>query len=549
MSRRPATHNPDHAVEFANVSREFTIQHERNDSLQDWFIHRFRRDKSATEHFWALKDVSFGIKRGETVGLVGRNGAGKSTMLKLVTGILEPSAGQVRVAGRTYAMLELGAGFHPELSGRDNIYLNGSIYGFGRKTMRSKFEDIVAFAELERFIDTPVKYYSSGMFMRLGFATALNMDPQILVIDEVLSVGDVAFQRRCNDAIRDMQSKGVTILFVSHSSEQIREFCHRALLLSGGGVVADGEVEDVLTAYARLQMREQDETTAIEGAPAVQVLPGGDHARAQFSGVTLRNAAGQTTQHFAPGEAITIELATIGDATMPLDRDDPLADLPRPAPLRDDPPAANGGGGCGAGCLLPHPHAADPERRCDRRGAAARSDERRHYRHRRDPSAPRRAARPVDRGAARVADGQGGDAAWCRPGSAAARRRRPHRMGGAPRAPPPRRTMSAGERLRADWRAEAERWATVSAHLPIAVAGRLGLPLGLGRKGLRYLLRWYINPIVEQQNSFNAALLSLEALGRAREEELGREIAVLRARVADLEGRAIGPDASPGTQP
>jgi len=319
VSRRPATHNPDHAVEFANVSREFTIQHERNDSLQDWFIHRFRRDKSATEHFWALKDVSFGIKRGETVGLVGRNGAGKSTMLKLVTGILEPSAGQVRVAGRTYAMLELGAGFHPELSGRDNIYLNGSIYGFGRRAMRSKFADIVAFAELERFIDTPVKYYSSGMFMRLGFATALNMDPQILVIDEVLSVGDVAFQRRCNDAIRDMQGKGVTILFVSHSSEQIREFCHRALLLSDGGVVADGEVEDVLTAYARLQMREQDETAAVDGAPAVQVLPGGDHTRAQFSGVTLRNAAGQTTQHFAPGAAITIELATIGDAAMPLD--------------------------------------------------------------------------------------------------------------------------------------------------------------------------------------------------------------------------------------
>ena len=319
MSRRPATNNPEHAVEFANVSREFTIQHERNESLQDWFIHRLRRDKGATEHFWALKDVSFGIRRGETVGLVGRNGAGKSTMLKLVTGILEPSAGQIRVVGRTYAMLELGAGFHPELSGRDNIYLNGSIYGFGRKTMRSKFEDIVAFAELERFIDTPVKYYSSGMFMRLGFATALNMDPQILVIDEVLSVGDVAFQRRCNDAIRDMQARGVTILFVSHSSEQIREFCHRALLLSGGAVVADGEVEDVLTAYARLQLREQDETATSEGATAAQALPGGDHAHTQFSGVTLRNAAGQATQHFAPGAALTIELAMIGDATMPLD--------------------------------------------------------------------------------------------------------------------------------------------------------------------------------------------------------------------------------------
>lgn len=318
MSRRPATHDPANAVEFDGVSREFTIQHERNESLQDWFVHRFRRDRNMTEHFWALKDVSFGIKRGETVGLVGRNGAGKSTMLKLVTGILEPSAGKVRVSGRTYAMLELGAGFHPELSGRDNIYLNGSIYGFGRRAMRRKFEDIVGFAELERFIDTPVKYYSSGMFMRLGFATALNMDPQILVIDEVLSVGDAAFQRRCNDAIRDMQDKGVTILFVSHSSEQIREFCHRALLLSGGGIIADGEVEEVLTAYARLQMREHDSANALAGTTAA-ALPGGNHAQAQFAGVSLRNAQGQITQHFVPGAPLTIVLSTIGETQIPLD--------------------------------------------------------------------------------------------------------------------------------------------------------------------------------------------------------------------------------------
>ena len=318
MSRRPATTSPENAIEFANVSREFTLNHERNESLQDWFVSRFRRDRSATETFWALKDVSFGIKRGQTVGLVGRNGAGKSTMLKLVTGILEPSQGEVRAAGRTYAMLELGAGFHPELSGRDNIYLNGSIYGFGRKAMRRKFADIVAFAELERFIDTPVKHYSSGMFMRLGFATAINMDPEILVIDEVLSVGDVAFQRRCNDAIRDLQGKGVTILFVSHSSEQIREFCHRAILLSSGGVIADGEVEDVLTEYARLQLREgaSEEHSATQGG---EPLPGGDHAHAQFACASLRDAHGVATQHFAPGAPLTVELTTIGDNTSPLE--------------------------------------------------------------------------------------------------------------------------------------------------------------------------------------------------------------------------------------
>lgn len=323
MSRRPSTHNPENAVEFDGVSREFTIQHERNESLQDWFIHRFRREKPATESFWALKDVSFNIKRGETIGLVGRNGAGKSTMLKLVTGILEPSSGQLRVAGRTYAMLELGAGFHPELSGRDNIYLNGSIYGFGRKAMRRKFEEIVAFAELERFIDTPVKHYSSGMFMRLGFATAINMDPEILVIDEVLSVGDVAFQRRCNDAIRDLQDQGVTILFVSHSSEQVREFCHRAILLSSGSVVAEGGVEDVLTEYARLQLREgtpdHGDLPADIAAALVEPTHGRDHVHAQFALVAPRDERGFATQHFAPGAPLTIELSTIGDARSPLD--------------------------------------------------------------------------------------------------------------------------------------------------------------------------------------------------------------------------------------
>ena len=156
MSHRPRIRNADHAVEFDHVSRQFTLHHERRQSLQDWFIHRFLPDRSAQEKFWALNDVSFQIKRGETVGLIGRNGAGKSTMLKLVTGILEPTSGEVRVAGRTYAMLELGAGFHPELSGRDNIFLNGSIYGFNRRMMRRKFDEIVAFAELEQFIDTPV---------------------------------------------------------------------------------------------------------------------------------------------------------------------------------------------------------------------------------------------------------------------------------------------------------------------------------------------------------------------------------------------------------
>jgi lipopolysaccharide transport system ATP-binding protein len=315
VSRRPRVRSADNAVEFDHVSRKFTIHHERRESFQDWFVHRFLPDRASVEKFWALKDVSFDIKRGETVGLIGRNGAGKSTMLKLVTGILEPTSGAVRVSGRTYAMLELGAGFHPELSGRDNIFLNGSIYGFSRKIMRRKFDEIVAFAELDQFIDTPVKYYSSGMFMRLGFATAISMDPEILVIDEVLSVGDAAFQRRCNDAIRTLQDKGVTILLVSHSSEQVRDFCHRAILLSGGGVLADGEVEDVLTSYAQLQMRENNE----RNLQIAEELLGEKHVQAQFASVVLRDGNGNATPHIDPGAPLTIECTAIGDSSSPLD--------------------------------------------------------------------------------------------------------------------------------------------------------------------------------------------------------------------------------------
>ncbi len=254
-NRRPAR-DPENAVEFDGVGRQFTVHHERQGSFQDWFLGRLRGRGPAAERFWALRDVTFAVRRGETVGLIGRNGAGKSTVLKLATSILEPTRGEVRISGRTYAMLELGAGFHPELSGRDNIFLSGALCGLGRGALRRKLEQIVEFAELERFIDTPVKHYSSGMFMRLGFATAISMDPEILVIDEVLSVGDHAFQRKCHDAIRDLQRRGVTILLVSHSGGTIREFCHRAVLLSGGTVVVDGDVEGVLAEYDRLPSRE-----------------------------------------------------------------------------------------------------------------------------------------------------------------------------------------------------------------------------------------------------------------------------------------------------
>lgn len=240
-----------YAIEFRDVSRRFVLRHERRASFQDWFI-GLVRTRGIAEEFWAVRDVSFGIQPGETFGLVGRNGAGKSTLLKLVTRILEPTSGRVIVNGRTYAMLELGAGFHPELSGRDNIYLNGSLYGFSRKEMSRRYEDIVRFAELERFVDTPVKHYSSGMFARLGFGIAINMNPEVLVIDEVLAVGDAAFQQKCLDALNRLKEQGTTILFVSHDGDLVQQFCDRAALLADGHLIDVGPAPEVIEHYRQL---------------------------------------------------------------------------------------------------------------------------------------------------------------------------------------------------------------------------------------------------------------------------------------------------------
>lgn len=247
--QRPGDSN--YAIEFQDVSRHFTLHHERRSSFQDWFIGLFKT-RGEAEEFWALRNVTFGIHRGETFGLVGRNGAGKSTLLKLVTRILQPTEGTVQVNGRTYAMLELGAGFHPELSGRDNIFLNGSLYGFSRKDMHRKFEEIVRFAELERFVDMPVKHFSSGMFARLGFGIAVNMDPDIMVIDEVLAVGDSAFQQKCFRALEELKARGTTILFVSHDADVVRDFCDRAALIVDGHLTDIGPAGDVVDHYQQM---------------------------------------------------------------------------------------------------------------------------------------------------------------------------------------------------------------------------------------------------------------------------------------------------------
>jgi ABC-2 type transport system ATP-binding protein len=234
------------AIEIERVTKNFRLYHQKPSSLKERIL-RFRRIR--WEPFTALDDISLDIEAGTTVGLLGHNGSGKSTLLKCIAGILQPSAGSVRTVGRMAALLELGAGFHPELSGRENVYLNGSILGLKRTEVDRVFDDIVAFAELEQFIDTPVKHYSSGMYVRLGFAVAINVDPEILLVDEVLSVGDEAFQRKCTDKVKTFQAEGRTIVVVTHAADMVRQMCDKAAALEHGKLVAQGEPNEVIREF------------------------------------------------------------------------------------------------------------------------------------------------------------------------------------------------------------------------------------------------------------------------------------------------------------
>jgi len=237
------------AIEVEAVSKRFRIFHERHYSLKERVINLGRR--RPPEDFWALQDVSFDVEEGETVGLLGHNGSGKSTLLKCIGGILRPTTGEIRTRGRVASLLELGAGFHPDLTGRENVYLNGSILGLSRRDIERRFDEIVAFAELEQFIDNQVKHYSSGMYVRLGFAVAIHVDPDVLLVDEVLAVGDEAFQRKCLDRVRQFQREGRTIVVVTHASDLVRQVCHRAAVLDHGNLVTVAEPNDAVRIYRR----------------------------------------------------------------------------------------------------------------------------------------------------------------------------------------------------------------------------------------------------------------------------------------------------------
>jgi len=231
----------------------------------------------AAETIWALRDVSFDVARGDVVGIVGRNGSGKSTLLKILSRITGPTEGRARIVGRVGSLLEVGTGFHLELTGRENIYLNGAILGMTRGEIQRKFDEIIAFSEIERFVDTPVKHYSSGMHLRLAFAVAAHLDPEILLIDEILAVGDAAFQKRCLGKMQDVASQGRTVLFVSHNLATVRELCTRGLVLDHGRLAHAGGVVDALNAYARVREQEAERTADGTGAGWTQVGLAGRH--------------------------------------------------------------------------------------------------------------------------------------------------------------------------------------------------------------------------------------------------------------------------------
>ena len=310
------------AVEISDVSKRFRLYKEKYNSLKERMIHLGR---IPYEEFWALRDIDLTIEHGETVGLLGHNGSGKSTLLKCMAGILQPTDGTIQVVGRLAALLELGAGFHPELTGRENVFLNASILGMPKKEIEKRFDEIVAFAELEKFIDNQVKHYSSGMYVRLGFAVAVNMDPDVLLVDEVLAVGDEAFQRKCLDRVKRFQREGRTIVFVSHSPDLVRQICDRAAVLDHGVLVAVGTPGEAVRSYREHLLQnerygEADELAPLVDEPAAVDMPVevDDGLSAQerkrnfllrITGVQIEHPGAGERPYLLPGEPLAIHIS------------------------------------------------------------------------------------------------------------------------------------------------------------------------------------------------------------------------------------------------
>lgn len=300
---------PDVIIRAENLGKKYQIRHQqagRYSALRDVLMglvqkpFRSRRngsDETPLEDFWALRDVDFTIERGEAVGIIGRNGAGKSTLLKILSRITEPTTGRVRLGGRVASLLEVGTGFHPELTGRENVFLNGAILGMSRGEIRRKFDEIVTFAGIERFLDTPVKRYSSGMYVRLAFAVAAHLEPEILVVDEVLAVGDAEFQRKCLGKMSEAAQGGRTVLFVSHNMAAVSSLTTRAMVLNAGKIVFDGRSDEAVERYIELA-----------ASSAAEEAPKGKGLHTIIREVRLLDASGNPTTQHSPGEPLRLEV-------------------------------------------------------------------------------------------------------------------------------------------------------------------------------------------------------------------------------------------------
>jgi ABC-2 type transport system ATP-binding protein len=302
------------AIQVRDVSKRFRLYHERYSSLKERAVHFGR---IPYEDFWALRDASFDVAEGETVGILGHNGSGKSTLLKCIAGILQPTTGEIITRGRVAALLELGSGFHPELTGRENVFMNGSILGLSRREIEKVFDEIVAFAELDKFIDMQVRHYSSGMYVRLGFAVAVNVDPEILLIDEVLAVGDEAFARKCLERVARFQREGRTILFVTHGADLVRRICNRAIVLDHGEMVADTPPAEAVRAFREslFQGGLAADSHPVESTSTAEMSHGERMAstatgRVRITGVTIDHPGRLVGRDWLlPDEAMTIRVS------------------------------------------------------------------------------------------------------------------------------------------------------------------------------------------------------------------------------------------------
>lgn len=305
----------DNVIEFRNVSKKFK-KGERFNSLRDAIPNLFRglvsrkkkEDALAEREFWAVNDVSFNVKKGEVVGIIGPNGAGKSTILKLLSGIIVPNKGDMEVTGRLSALIEVTAGFHPELTGRENVYLNGTILGMKKKEIDERFEEIVDFSGIREFIDTPVKRYSSGMFSRLGFSVAAHVNPEVLLVDEVLAVGDIAFQAKCAQKMRELLNSGVTIVLVSHNIALIENLCKRVILLNKGKIQKEGPVEEVIPYYENLVFKQQEAELKEKLGPSDYKVKVDDESLVELTYISLSNDNGEKKDNFFVEEELSVKI-------------------------------------------------------------------------------------------------------------------------------------------------------------------------------------------------------------------------------------------------